>query len=167
MNFSKFSRLRLLKAANFSNFPYNPKHMKSHTVFISILVSVCACTAKQEVKDATAIDASKTKEVLEHHWQTFRENDLDGVMEDYTEESILITPDRTYKGLAEIRENFVNAFAFFPTDSTTMTLTKSVVSGDVAYILWSAKTPGFELSYATDTFIIQNGKIIRQTYAGK
>ena len=35
-------------------------------------------------------------------------------MADYTEESILITPDKTFKGLQEIRDNFVFAFTIFP-----------------------------------------------------
>ena len=78
----------------------------------------------------------------------------------------LITPDKTYKGLAEIRENFVNAFAAFPKDSSTLQLDKSLAVQDVGYIIWKATTPKFKLSFGTDTFIVQNGKIIRQTYAG-
>ena len=87
-------------------------------------------------------------------------------MADYTEASILITPDKTYKGLAEIRENFVQAFALFPKDSATLILDKSIVQQDVGYIIWQATTPKFKLTYGTDTFIIQNGKIVRQTFAG-
>lgn len=112
------------------------------------------------------IDEATTKKVLDHHWTAFQANDLDGTMADYTEESVLITPDRTYKGLTEIRQNFVNAFNAFPKGNATLKLNKSVVSGDVGYILWEATTPTFNLTYATDTFIIQNGKIVRQTYAG-
>lgn len=108
----------------------------------------------------------KTQEVLEHHWIAFKENDLKAVMADYTDESILITPDATYKGLDAIRENFERAFTAFPKDQSTLQLSKTVIEKDVAYILWQASTPAFELSYATDTFIIQDGKIIRQTYAG-
>ena len=33
--------------------------------------------------------------------------------------------------------------------------------------LWSAKTPVVEYTYATDRFIIQGGKILRQTFVGK
>ena len=87
-------------------------------------------------------------------------------MEDYTEESVLITPDRTFKGLSEIRENFVFAFSVFPKDSSTLQLSKTVVSGDVGYILWTADAPNLNLQYATDTFIVHDGKIVRQTYAG-
>jgi hypothetical protein len=41
-----------------------------------------------------------------------------------------------------------------------------VVERDIAYILWQANTPTFELVFATDTFIIGDGKIISQTYGG-
>lgn len=113
-----------------------------------------------------SINEEKTKEVLDHHWKAFIQNDMEAVMADYTEESVLITPDKTFKGLDEIRTNFENAFGAFPKDQTAFQLNKSVVEGDVAYILWQAKTPTFNLSYASDTFIIRDGKIISQTYAG-
>ncbi len=139
------------------------------TIFPSLLLIVLIlmnCSEKKTTNETTSISEESTTQVLDHHWKAFQGNDLEETMTDYTEESLLITPDRTYKGLGEIRENFVNAFAAFPKDSTTMKLDKSVVQQDVGYILWQATTPKFKLTYATDTFIIQNGKIIRQTYAG-
>ncbi|MDZ7717218.1 MAG: nuclear transport factor 2 family protein [Balneolaceae bacterium] len=120
----------------------------------------------EQSSENESINPEVTKQVLDHHWQTFRDNDLEGVMEDYTEESILITPDTTYRGLEEIRQNFVNAFEAFPSEENPLTLNKSVVEKDVGYILWEASTPEFELVFATDTFIIRDGKIIRQTYGG-
>lgn len=112
------------------------------------------------------ISQEKTQEVLEHHWIAFKENDLEAVMADYSEESMLITPDATYKGLDAIRKNFERAFTAFPKEQSTLQLNKTVVEKDVGYILWQASTPTFELTYGTDTFIIQDGKIVRQTYAG-
>jgi hypothetical protein len=135
--------------------------MKNVSMIIVALIAV-ACGTGQKPR----IDEAVTKKVLDHHLQTFQGNDLEGVMADYTEESILITPDRTYKGLAEIRENFVQAFEALPINGTTMTVTKSVVNRDVAYIVWKAVTPTLEFKYATDTFIIVDGKIVSQTFAG-
>jgi hypothetical protein len=43
---------------------------------------------------------------------------------------------------------------------------KTAVKNDVFYVVWSAKTPVVEFTFATDTFIIQGGKILRQTFAG-
>ena len=137
--------------------------MKLYSTLLALAVLV-GC-AEQKTTPSTSFSEEKTKEVLDHHWVAFRANDLEETMKDYTEESVLITPDATYNGLAEIRENFVKAFDAFPKDSATLTLTKSIVVKDVGYIIWSAVTPTFELSYATDTFI-QDGKIVRQTYAG-
>ena len=127
---------------------------------------VVACNPGGKMSDSS-IDEALTKRVLDHYIQTFQQNDLEGVMADYTEESILVTPDRTFTGLAEIRENFVGAFQALPTKGTTMTLTKSLASKDIGYMVWKATTPTLEFRYATDTFVIRNGKILRQTYAGE
>ena len=140
--------------------------MKTLTLFASMLFLFGCSQPTNSTNAESAIDETVTEKVLKHHWDAFQANDLEETMADYTEESVLITPDRTYSGLAEIRENFVNAFAAFPKDSATLTLDKSVVRKDVGYILWNAVTPKFNLTYATDTFIIKDGKIVRQTYAG-
>jgi len=120
----------------------------------------CMSSSKEGINEDT------TQSVLEHHWETFVNNDLEGVMEDYVEESVLITPDATYRGLEEIRQNFINAFKAFPVQEGKLTLNKSIAVQDVGYILWEADVPEFKLVYATDSFVIRNGKIIRQTYAG-
>ena len=139
--------------------------MKFPCYLVAVLLFT-SCNVKVNENSGEQISEEKTKAVLDHHWEAFQANDLEGTMEDYTEESVLITPNGTYKGLDQIRENFVAAFNMFPTDSSSLKLTKSLVVQDVGYILWQAQTPAFNLSYATDTFIIRNGKIIRQTYAG-
>ena len=136
--------------------------MRNVLIIVFALLAVACSPAEKK----PSIDEAVTKKVLDHHLQTFQQNDLDGVMEDYTEESVLITPDRTYKGLAEIRENFVAAYQALPTNGTTMTIMKSVVYRDVAYIVWKAVTPTLDFKYATDTFIIVDGRIISQTFAG-
>lgn len=133
------------------------------TIFILLL---WGCQVKTKTTVTVESSEEQTKEVLDHHWKTFQANDLEGTMADYTEESVLITPDRTYTGLDQIRENFVTAFALFPKDSTTLQLDKSVVHQDVGYIIWQGAAPTLTVSFGTDTFIIQNGKIIRQTFAG-
>ena len=134
--------------------------------YVSILAFALIAAACGPAANKLTVDEAVTKKVLDHHLQTFQRNDLDGVMADYTEESVLITPDRTYKGLAEIRENFVQAYKALPANGTTMTVTKSVVSRDVAYIVWKAVTPTLDFKYATDTFVIVDGKIVTQTFAG-
>lgn len=139
--------------------------MKNYILFV-FAFALTNCDVKTTVKTAAPVSEEKTKEVLEHHWKTFQANDLEGTMADYTEESVLITPDKTYVGLQEIRDNFIAAFEAFPKDSSTLQLDKSIVHDDIGYIIWQATTPRFKLQYGTDTFVIRDGKIVRQTYAG-
>jgi hypothetical protein len=138
----------------------------AYLLLFVLLASSCVQNVQHGEEAGESINEEKTKEVLDHHWEAFKSNNLEETMEDYTEESVLVTPNATYTGLDEIRTNFVNAFKAFPKDSTTFTLNKSIAVKDIGYILWGSKTPGFNLSYATDTFIIRDGKIIRQTFAG-
>jgi hypothetical protein len=141
--------------------------MKIHLLYLSLIVLLLAnCSGVKTVSDAPSVSEESTAKVLDHHWVAFRANDLEATMADYSEESVLITPDKTFKGLKEIRENFVFAFGLFPKDSSTLKLNKSIVHKDVGYIIWEASAPKLKLSFGTDTFIIQNGKIVRQTYAG-
>jgi hypothetical protein len=139
--------------------------MKIHVLCLSLIALLLSNCEKKTI-DVATISEESTLKVLNHHWEAFKANDLEATMADYTEESVLITPDKTYKGLQEIRDNFVFAFSQFPKDSSTLTLQKSIVQKDVGYIIWEASAPKIKLSFGTDTFIIQGGKIIRQTYAG-
>jgi hypothetical protein len=41
------------------------------------------------------------------------------------------------------------------------------VEGDYAYILWSAEKADNSYEAATDTFVVQNGKIVAQSFAAK
>jgi hypothetical protein len=41
------------------------------------------------------------------------------------------------------------------------------VEGDHAYILWTAETADNSYEFATDTFIVRNGKIVGQSFAAK
>ncbi len=137
--------------------------MKSSLYWLSaFLLMFGSCS----LNSSSQINQEQTKQVVEHHWKAFKENNLEEVMADYTESSILITPDSTYRGLEQIRGNFIAAFKAFPTEQNPLKLNKTIVERDVAYILWQANTAAFDLLFATDTFIIQDGKIISQTYGG-
>jgi hypothetical protein len=131
-----------------------------------MLMFVIACADKPKSEQVSSINEQTTQSVLDHHMKSFQANDLEATLADYTEESVLITPDKTYKGLAEIRDNFIFAFSVLPKDSTILKMNKSVVVKDVAYVVWEADAPKLKFGYCTDTFIVQNGKIVRQTYAG-
>jgi len=140
--------------------------MKKIILPFVMLMVVMACADKAKVEQAPPFDEATTQSVLDHHMKTFLGNDLDGIMADYSEESVLVTPTNTIKGITEIRDNFARVFTLLPKDSTNFKMNKSVVVKDLAYIIWEAESPKIKFEYGSDSFIIQNGKIVRQTFAG-
>ena len=132
------------------------------------ILIVCAALLAAGISTGALAGAQEeqTGAIVAHHWKAFIGNELDETMLDYTEASILITPDHVYRGLKEIRDNFIKAFAGFPKAESTLQLNKTVVERNIGYILWQATAPKRTLSFGTDTFVIENGKILSQTYGG-
>ncbi len=110
----------------------------------------------------------QTAKTLLHHWQAFGAGDVEAIMADYTEDAVLITPDGTLKGHAQVRSLFAQIFAkMFPPDSTSLTLAKQVVEKEIAYIVWSGSSVHYNAPLGTDTFVMRDGKIIAQTFAAQ
>ena len=110
----------------------------------------------------------QTQKTLFRHWQAFKTGDVEAIMADYSEDAVLITPDGTLKGRAQIRSLFTQIFAnMFPPDSTSITLTKQVVEGEIAYILWSGSSAHYNAPFCTDTFVMRDGRIVAQTFAAQ
>ena len=106
--------------------------------------------------------ATSTQATLDHHLQAMGEG-IDALMQDYTEDSVVITPDATLRGLAEIRAFGTAFLEALPAGFwDTFKINRTEVAGEVAYILWEAK-PSFPLG--TDTYVVRDGKIVYQTFA--
>jgi predicted SnoaL-like aldol condensation-catalyzing enzyme len=118
-------------------------------------------------KHATTTHTNTSKELLQRHLGSFLDNNLEALISDYTSESVLITQDASYQGLAEIKSFFADLIPHFPKQKSMFELDKTVINGDLAYIVWHGKTPTLEVPFATDTFIIKDGKIRQQTFAGQ
>jgi ketosteroid isomerase-like protein len=107
-----------------------------------------------------------TEEVFNKHIQLFMAADVDGLMADYTEESFAITPMGVFKGLDALRGFFDMLCKEFSDPTAVFNLEQKVIEGEVAYITYSAETPGFSFQYGSDTFVIRGGKFAYQTFAG-
>ena len=103
-----------------------------------------------------------TQATLVHHLQALAEG-VDSILSDYTERSVLFTPDGPLRGLDEIRAFFTGFLASSPPGLIqAMALLREDIDGEVAYVLWHAE-PFVPL--ATETFVVRGGKIVAQTLA--
>ncbi len=105
-----------------------------------------------------------TQAVVEHHLQAFNEG-IDSIMEDFIEESVVITKDATYRGIAEIHAFFTELVNGLPEDfEDAVIMRRQEVQGEVAFLLWDAK-PWF--TFCTDTLVTRNGKILYHNFAAQ
>lgn len=112
--------------------------------------------------------AKSTDDILNHHLQSFGAGDLNGVLEDYTDTSIIITPTgAVLRGPQQIKPLFEAFFKEFAKPGASFNLNQRVVDREVAYISWTAETADNVYELGTDTFFIRNGKIEAQTLAAK
>lgn len=114
--------------------------------------------------EVTLSDA--TKVLLTHHLSSFLNNDLEAVVSDYTDESVLITQPATYIGRKEIATFFADFMTHFPKGNANFDLDEIVIKDEFAFIVWHANNPTLNVSLGSDTFVIKGDKIHRQTFVG-
>lgn len=105
-----------------------------------------------------------TEAVVRNHLQSFIERrGVAAIVADYDEDARFHSEDRVYRGKHEIREFFAAFIAALPTDAIERFALRTLrIEGKLAYITWSA---GAAIPLGTDTFIVDNGKIVSQTFA--
>ncbi len=108
--------------------------------------------------------SSATENVVRNHLQAFVEQKgIAAILDDYDEGARFYSEARIYDGKQEIRDFFVNFIGSLPHGAIERFSLRSLrVDGSLAYITWSA---GGEIPLGTDTFVVENGKIVSQTFA--
>jgi len=92
------------------------------------------------------------------------------IMAGYTEDAVLITPNGVLKGHAQIRALYKQVFTdMFPSDSTSLEMSQQVIEGEIAYILWSARSSYYHCSIwlhvTVQWFVTPPGTVDIATYA--
>jgi ketosteroid isomerase-like protein len=107
--------------------------------------------------------SDSTRAVLEHHLMSIIATDVDAILEDYTDDSVLLTPDATVRGLGELRSFFTEFVKLLtPEFLANFKMEKQEVHDDTAYIVWTVRDA---VSMGTDTLVVTGGKIRVQTVA--
>jgi ketosteroid isomerase-like protein len=108
-----------------------------------------------------------TEDVLDHHLDAFGSQDLKATLEDYTDDSVIITNMGVFRGVDEIEGLFEGLYEEFAAPEASVVVDQQTVEGEYAYIVWHGETPENDYEFCTDTFVVRDGTIHRQTFAGK
>lgn len=101
------------------------------------------------------------QEVFAHHGQALAAGDLDGIVADYADDSVVITSAGVARGKDDIRKVFVKLLDDLP--NAAWDLKTRIFDGDVLFLEWAADSAANRVDDGVDTFVFRNGVIWAQT----
>jgi hypothetical protein len=101
------------------------------------------------------------EEIFGHHAEALGAGDLDGIVEDYADDAVFITPAGVRDGLDGIREAFTELLADVP--NAAWELKTQIYVDDVLFLEWAADAAETFVEDGIDTFIFRDGLIRLQT----
>jgi ketosteroid isomerase-like protein len=105
--------------------------------------------------------ARMPEEVFAHHVQALGAGDLDGIVADYSDDAVFITPAGVKRGKSGVREGFTQLLADLP--DAAWTVPTQIFEGDALFLEWTAEAAHTKADDGIDTFIFANGEIRLQT----
>jgi len=122
--------------------------------------------AKPKDKPKKPETKKTTEDVVKAHLAAFGKRDMKAILADYAADAMLITPMGTAKGHEQLKGMFTKFFAEFAKPGMKFKMGKTLFKDDVGFITWSGETADNTYEMATDTFVVKDGKIVAQTFAG-
>ncbi len=101
------------------------------------------------------------QEVFQHHAETLIAGDLEGVISDYSEDAVILSPDGIKRGLQGVRETFVKLLADLP--KAKWEVPTALFEGDALFLEWKATAEATYADDGVDTFVFRDGLIRLQT----
>jgi ketosteroid isomerase-like protein len=101
------------------------------------------------------------QEVFAHHAQALGAGDLDEIVADYADDSVLITPGGVMRGKDGIRAAFVKLLDDLP--NAAWDLKTQIYEGDILLLEWVADSAAGRVDDGVDTFVFRDGMIRAQT----
>src|SRR4051812_36049057 len=109
-------------------------------------------------------ESSVTEAVVRNHLQAFLEQKgVDSIVKDYHDAALFYSEAKIFHGKKEVHGFFTDFIASLPAGGIgRFELRSFQVEGNVAYITWRI---GDDIPLGTDTFVVDCGKIVSQTFA--
>ena len=101
------------------------------------------------------------QEIFEHHATVLIAGDLEGIVSDYADDALLITPRGALRGKDGVRQAFTTLLAELP--DAAWEVPTQIFEDDVLFIEWSAVAEKSRVGYGVDTFVFRDGLIRVQT----
>jgi ketosteroid isomerase-like protein len=115
-------------------------------------------------RDVMNTESAVTEAVVRSHLEAFLEQKgIAAILNDYADDARFYSEAKIYQGKQEIQGFFTEFIESLPAGGIDRFALRSLqVDGNVAYITWNV---GSDIALGTDTFFVENGRIVAQTFA--
>jgi hypothetical protein len=101
------------------------------------------------------------QEVFAHHGKALAAGDLDEIVADYADDSVVITSAGIARGRDGVRTVFAKLLDDLP--NAAWDLKTQILDGDVLFLEWAADSAVNRVDDGVDTFVFRDGMIQVQT----
>jgi len=105
--------------------------------------------------------ARTPQEIFQHHATALIAGDIDGIVDDYADDAVLITPQGVQRGKDGVREAFRALLSDLPNANWDVPI--QIFEDDVLFITWSAVSEKAQATDGVDTFVFSGDSIRVQT----
>jgi predicted SnoaL-like aldol condensation-catalyzing enzyme len=105
--------------------------------------------------------ARTPQEIFEHHATVLIAGDIEGIVADYADDALIITPQGVLRGKDGVREAFTTLLGEVPDADWDVPI--QVFEDDILFIQWSAVSEKSRIRDGVDTFVFRDGLIRVQT----
>ena len=105
--------------------------------------------------------ARTPQEIFAHHAEALIAGDIDGIVADYADDAVFITPAGVLHGKEGVRQGFERLLTDLP--SAKWDVPTQIFEGDVLFIEWSAVSEARQALDGIDTFVFDGDNIRVQT----
>jgi hypothetical protein len=115
-------------------------------------------------KEKSAMEGTTDRtpqEVFAHHGEALMAEDLDGIVSDYSEDALFMTPDGVLRGKEGVRQGFVKLLGDVP--GARWELPTQLFEDDILLLEWKAESEKAKVEDGIDTFVFRDGLIRVQT----
>jgi hypothetical protein len=124
-----------------------------HRVLLSVRMAMTA--------GGTPMPARTPQQIFQHHADALGAEDIDGIVADYGDDAVFITPAGVERGKAGIRNAFTKLLSDIP--HAKWNLKTQLYENDILLLEWAADSAKTKIDDGSDTFVFKDGFIRAQT----
>ena len=136
-------------------------------LFVAAFALAIAVSGSQQLHADGHSAAAMTKKVIDDHLADFGTGNIDAILANYADDSVVIVPGKVLRGPEALRPLFEDLVAEFSHPDVTFELLNEDVADNMLMLVFRARTGKGKIELGTDTFIVRDGKIAQQTIVKK